>query len=107
MCGGPSARRLGDMKCGEPVFKCGAKTGATAGYYYGLRTSGEALRADHTVRPFPSIADGDRESFVDCGDSGSVVFNFAGAVIGLVWGGGPSGRLHAGEGYVTPIGDVF
>ena len=116
---GPSTRPLCDMKCGELVFKVGARSGITAGYYSNESpfTIGKSQVApcttstpssEHIIRPHPTLSGGNEAVFVKPGDSGSVVFNEFGEILGLIcWGKPNDFKGYEWPGYLTPIEDVF
>ena len=106
-----------DMKSGDLVYKYGVATGYTSGTYHrykvdcrirhdkymGMRPSGEFLFVPHET-----LEIGGTPLFASNGDSGSVVFNRLGYVIGLLFTGQkPKESTDTGYALITPIEDVF
>ncbi|KAK1761920.1 hypothetical protein QBC33DRAFT_614651 [Phialemonium atrogriseum] len=103
-------RSLKDVTPGEILFKVGMKTGVSAGYFshvksncwleddkhMGMPRSSEYLFLGHEGKPFG-----------DHGDSGSVVYDAEGQVLGLLFTGLSPQQTNAGHTFVTPIEDVF
>lgn len=107
------------LKTGKALYKVGATTGPTIGRFNGYKAD-VRLHDDGHVESSPSLehtliaanirggATRYNPPFVDYGDSGSVVFDGSGRLIGLVTGGHiPQQADTMGFVYVTPIEQVF
>lgn len=109
----PASRTLADMERGELVFKCGARTGPTAGRYSYVETRGKLKTygatnsclpfSQYIIEPCPLKMTGVESCFGNVGDSGSVVYNSSGEVLGLLRGV----KSMARAGCVTAIEDMF
>ncbi|KAL6409836.1 hypothetical protein AUP68_06234 [Ilyonectria robusta] len=101
-----------DLPIGGSVFKVGATTKATIGCYseYKLRCKliddkhmKVGVSEEYTFIGQPAIDN----IFIGSGDSGSVVFDKNGCVLGLAFRGARPQQAEREYGYVTPIEDVF
>jgi len=107
---------LWKMRCGQKVFKVGARTNATVGYYSRYKPKC-TLDHDKYMKVKPSsehviighlFGDGSPQAFADNGDSGAVVFDTFGQMVGLLFTGqAPQGTRGQGYALVTPIEEVF
>ncbi|KEZ41083.1 hypothetical protein SAPIO_CDS7139 [Scedosporium apiospermum] len=107
---------LWKMRCGQKVFKVGARTNATVGYYSRYKPKC-TLDHDKYMKVKPSsehviighlFGDGSPQAFADNGDSGAVVFDTFGQMVGLLLTGqAPQGTRGQGYALVTPIEEVF
>lgn len=106
-----------DMKTGDMVYKYGASTGYPSGTFHGykpicrlshdkyvdMEPSGEYVFIAHKepeLKNAPYIA--------NKGDSGSVVFNKYGHIVGLLFTGQtPTNASKTGHALITPIEDVL
>lgn len=113
----PTGSSLGGMTHGEPVFKIGARTRYTSGYFNALKAEcslpedahvfsekGQRLSTEYTyINASVSTA------FAAMGDSGAVVFDDDGRALGIIFSG-LSPQLceyGGGFGFMTPIDEVF
>lgn len=91
---GPSNGGLRGMQHGEPVFKVGGSTGATAGIFVRPKVkcdlsslftalAGQPPAEEFIVVSSPKVDGWSSPPFAEHGDSGSVVFNISGEVVGL------------------------
>jgi S1-C subfamily serine protease len=102
---------------GTNAYKVGARTGATAGYispyqsrvklkqdsYMNAAVSDEWVFMGHSNLPVKSY-----QPFGNHGDSGAVVYNSQGEVLGLLFAGQkPQQAYPEGFTYITRIEDVF
>lgn len=125
-CGAPlkqpvASRGLCSVEPGERVFKFGLRTGATSGFFCGVPSAaGQPVLGDkpysikptivpgrYTVRPFPLKFRGLIVAFAMPRDSGSLVFNARGEVVGMVMAASSSEPTHNHEAYIIDILDVF
>ncbi|KAM4066597.1 hypothetical protein HRG_000678 [Hirsutella rhossiliensis] len=107
-----AAEALNTWKSGQTAYKIGAVSGVTVGVYNEYRS---VIFMDHDrhLSPSPSYehsflgTDG-MGPFATPGDSGAVVFNEHGQVVGVVFSGGnPQQTAKGSYALVTPIEDVF
>ncbi|KIL88347.1 hypothetical protein FAVG1_08426 [Fusarium avenaceum] len=109
-----SSIRLGHSDRCTTGYKLGTTTGATCGVFNEFKT-GIDLRDDRHLGPilsdeyvFRQEQIGQTQHFAAPGDSGSVVFDFYGRVVGLIFRGmKPNNDRTIGHTYVTPIEHVF
>jgi len=99
-----------DQRCYN-AFKLGATTGATAGVFHNVKFPVQLKHEAH-VKPQPSreylFQPQGGPKFADRGDSGSVVYDNEGRIVGLMFTGQvPQNGPEPGIGYVTPIEYVF
>ncbi|KAK0715363.1 hypothetical protein B0H67DRAFT_459958, partial [Lasiosphaeris hirsuta] len=96
------------------VFKVGASTTWTAGEFSRTKTDC-SIREDKYMKQPKSEeyvyiglkAQKDFVNFIDHGDSGAMVWDRQGDVVGLLFRGQVPGNGTTAYGLVTPIGDVF
>ncbi|KAG5655703.1 hypothetical protein KAF25_009202 [Fusarium avenaceum] len=98
----------------KTVYKLGTTSGATCGEFHEFKPDVNLLDDRHlgnilsTEYVFQQEDVGSGQLFAEPGDSGSVVFDFYGGVVGLVFRGlRPSNDQTVGHAYVTPIEHVF
>jgi len=104
---------LWKMEVGDKAFKVGARTKQTAGYYSEFKSKCK-VKHDRHLQTIPSsefvfvgYTGSSGSTFADCGDSGAVVFNAFGQLIGLAFTGQSPQGANKGYTLVTPIEDVF
>ncbi|KAL4779658.1 hypothetical protein BJX76DRAFT_365088 [Aspergillus varians] len=85
----------------EEVYKIGRATGFTTGTYANLKVCHIAGQVDKTWEHAVVVPQGG--SFLAEGDSGSLLFNFTGTVMGMFFGGSNTGDI----GYFTSTQDLL
>ncbi|KAF7548013.1 hypothetical protein G7Z17_g7349 [Cylindrodendrum hubeiense] len=103
------------MAARTKVFKVGSSTGNSSGYSHEYKTDCTLSHDKYIKRGVSSEfavigARANRateQRFADRGDSGAVVFDEEGNVVGLLFGGQQPQGNDTGYGLVTPIEDVF
>lgn len=114
------SQSLRTMDLGTRVWKCSTITGVTGGTYSEYRVSCSIRRDRHVDNAARRSAElvivgevppgsGKRECFAGHGDSGAVVFDHSGRVVGLLFAAQTPQQIQSGDGYtlVTPIEEVF
>ncbi|KAH6982337.1 hypothetical protein BKA56DRAFT_550287 [Ilyonectria sp. MPI-CAGE-AT-0026] len=103
---------LKNLPGGSSVFKVGTTTKATIGAYSEYKTVCKLSDDNHmkvgVSEEFTFIGQPVFDDiFIRPGDSGSVVFDKNGCVLGLAFMGWRPQQSRGGYGYVTPIEDIF
>lgn len=99
------------------LFSCGTITGGRSGYFSRFKANVFSTKEDkylHTRKSSeyvclgkPVLKEPTDTRFADSGDSGSVVFDTEGRIVGLLFTGLRPQQNEEGYSYVTPIEDVF
>ncbi|KAK7403238.1 hypothetical protein QQX98_011010 [Neonectria punicea] len=101
---------LKTMSAGTKVFKVGARTQASVGTYSNYKPNCWIADDKYMKRGVSSevlVMGLGKEEFANRGDSGAVVFDEQGRVIGLLFSGQKPQQTNSGYALVTPIEDVF
>lgn len=98
------------MSEGTKVFKVGARTQISAGSYSKYKTDCSIVDEKYMNRGISSgfvVIGRENTDFGNCGDSGAVVFDQNGRVVGLLFSAQRPQQTEGGYALVTPIEDVF
>lgn len=108
VCVGPvdgkrAVAKMADGKAGQRVYKYGAATGLTQGHIVTISGQDPAwIEGRHSPTVGQLVLRGDEgKPFSAAGDSGAVIFNEGGDLVGLLWG-----TTATGEGVACPIAPV-
>ncbi|KAM0562359.1 hypothetical protein ACHAPJ_002048 [Fusarium lateritium] len=108
--------RLNTHPLVKDAWKVGTTTEATAGYFHKykpfVRLTDEAYMGlgpskEYVFQAYKSMGPKGNDSFSLPGDSGSVVFDHKGGVVGLLFSGQTPNNTRLGYSFVTPIEHVF
>ncbi|KAJ4265050.1 hypothetical protein NW762_005294 [Fusarium torreyae] len=108
--------RLNTYPLVKDAWKVGTTTEATAGYFHKykpfVKMTDEAYMGlgpskEYVFQAYKSIGEKGNNTFSLPGDSGSVVFDHKGGIVGLLFSGQTPNNVRLGYSLVTPIEHVF